>query len=65
MPYELRLGGETRTFETEEDAVACARDLIRANADAQPEIRDLSTGHAVAPGATAKSRDELANKVGF
>ncbi|MBN8874185.1 MAG: hypothetical protein J0H67_15225 [Rhodospirillales bacterium] len=65
MPYELRLGSETRTFDTEAEAMASARDLMRADADAQPEIRDLTTGQAVAPGATARWRDELAGKVGF
>lgn len=66
MSYELRLGGVPKgQFDTEEAAVAAARDLIRANADADPEIFDLDTGKPCAPGASKNWREELANRVGF
>jgi hypothetical protein len=66
MAYELRLAGAPKgCFDTEEAAVAAARDIIRANADAEPEIYDLETGKPCAPGASTSWREELANRVGF
>ncbi len=66
MAYELRVGGtSTGQFDTEEAAVAAARDVIRANPDADPEIFDLETGEPAAPGASKAWREELANWVGF
>ena len=66
MPYELRVGGVSKgRFDTEEAAVAAARDVIRANPDADPEIFDMETGKASAPGASKTWREELANRVGF
>ncbi len=66
MAYELRVTGTSRgRFDTEEAAVAAARDVIRANPDADPEIFDLETGKPCAPGASKTWREELANRVGF
>ena len=66
MAYELRLGGTSKgQFDTEEAAVAAARDAVRQDADAEPEIFDLETGKPCAPGASKTWREELANRVGF
>jgi hypothetical protein len=66
MAYEVRLNGAPKgTYDTEEAAIAAVRDVIRDDADAQPEIFDLSTGKPVAPGASQGWREELANRVGF
>ena len=66
MAYELRVGGTPKgQFDTEEAAVAAARDVIRANPDADPEVFDLETGKPCAPGASKTWREELANRVGF
>ena len=52
MAYELHLGGAPKgRFDTEEAAVAAAREAIRHNADAEVEIFDLETGKPSAPGA--------------
>ena len=66
MPYELRVGGKPRsTFETEQEAVAAARELVQADADANVEVFDLATGRPAAPGASHAEREEFATKVGF
>ncbi len=66
MAYELRVNGTSKgRFDTEAAAVAAARDMIRANPDAEPEIFDLETGKPCAPGASKTWREELANRVGF
>lgn len=66
MAYELRIGGTARAqFETEQAAVDAAKRALQDNPDADPEVIDLDTGHAAAPGASKSSRDELRNKVGF
>ncbi len=66
MPYELRLGGVPPTlFETEQEAVAAARQMLQDNPDAEPEIIDTATGHAAAPGSSKNWREELRSKVGF
>ena len=66
MAYELRLNGAPKgQFDTEEAAIAAARDAIRQDADAEPEIFDLETGKPSAPGASKTWREELANRVGF
>ncbi len=66
MAYELRVSGTSRgRFDTEEAAVTAARDLIRANPDADLEIFDLATGEPCAPGASKTWREELANRIGF
>lgn len=66
MAYELRVNGTSSgRFDKEEAAVAAARDAIRANPDAEPEIFDLETGKPCAPGASKTWREELASRVGF
>ncbi len=66
MPYTVHLDGKTvATFDTEEEAVARARAILRDDADKQPEVLDAETGQPVAPGASSGSRDDLARKVGF
>lgn len=66
MAYEMRLGGAPKgRFDTEEAAVAAARDAIRQDPDADLEIFDLETGKPCAPGASKTWREELANRVGF
>jgi hypothetical protein len=66
MPFTLRLDGKTvATFNTEEEAVARARAILRDDSDKQPEVLDAETGRSVAPGASKGSRDDLARKIGF
>ena len=66
MPYELHVSGrQPAVFDTEEQAVAAARQLMLENPDAEPEIRDASTGKPVAPGASKSWREELKSRVGF
>lgn len=66
MPYELRLDRNTvQTFETAEEALERAREAMATRPESEPEIRDLTTGKPLAPGASKAWRDELAGKVGF
>jgi hypothetical protein len=66
MPFEVRLAGKlVATFDSEAAAVARAREMLRQDADRQPEVLDTATGRAVAPGASAESRERLAGKIGF
>lgn len=66
MPYELRLDDQTvLTFDSEEEAVARAREEVRANPDLEPELRDTTTGKPVAPGASKGWRDDLSKTVGY
>jgi hypothetical protein len=66
MAYELRLDANTvRRFETMEDALACARQRLRENPDAEPALRDSETGDPVAPGASRSWREHLSNEVGY
>jgi hypothetical protein len=66
MPYELRMGGQAvQTFDTEEEAVAHAREAMQKRPESEPEIFDMTTGKPVAPGASKADRDNLATKVGF
>jgi hypothetical protein len=47
MPYELRAKGRTvQTFDTEDEAVAGARELIRTQPDSDPEIWDTTNRQA-------------------
>jgi hypothetical protein len=66
MPYELRIGGAPRAqFETEQEAVDAAKQVLFDDPNADPEVIDLTTGRAAAPGASKRWRDELRNRVGF
>jgi hypothetical protein len=66
MPYELRAKGRAvQTFDTEDEAVAGARELIRTQPDSDPEIWDTTTGKPAAPAASKAWREDLARKVGF
>jgi hypothetical protein len=66
MPFELRIGQTTvATFETADEAIARAREIVRSDADKQPEVVDTTTGKAVAPAASRASRDDLARKIGY
>jgi hypothetical protein len=66
MPYELRApGAQARQFQTEQDAVDAAKQLLQQDPNAEPEIIDLATGKPAAPGASRNWREELRNRVGF
>jgi hypothetical protein len=66
MPYELRVSGKAPvSFETEQEAVEAARIVMTNDPDAEPEVIDLSTGKAAAPGADKSWREHLRNKIGF
>jgi hypothetical protein len=54
-----------QTFDTQEEAVAGARDLMRTQPDSDPEIWDTTTGKPAAPAASKAWREDLARKVGF
>jgi hypothetical protein len=66
MPYELRAKGRAvQTFDTEDEAVTGARELIRVQPDSDAEIWDTTTGKPGAPAASKAWREDLARKVGF
>ena len=66
MAYELRVGGSAgRRFETEPEAIDAAKQTLRDNPDAEPEVIDLATGMPASPGASRNWREELKTKVGF
>lgn len=45
--------------------MARAAEIVRNNADHQPEVLDADTDQPVAPGASSGSRDRLVRKMGF
>jgi hypothetical protein len=66
MPYELRVPGEpAKTFETEPEAIAAAKELLLQEPNAAPELIDLATGNEAAPGASPDWREDLRTRVGF
>ena len=66
MPYELRQAGRPpATFDTEEEAMAAARQVLIDDPDAEPDVIDTTTGKPTAPGASKAWREELKNRVGF
>jgi hypothetical protein len=66
VPYELRvLGSSIATFASSEEALAHARDVIKDNPDAEPEIFDTATGEPLEPAASKASREDLAKKIGY
>ena len=54
-----------QTFDTEDEAVTGARELIRVQPDSDAEIWDTTTGKPAAPAASKAWREDLARKVGF
>ena len=66
MSFTVRLKGKiVAAYDTEAEAVARAREIVLQDADNQPEVIDEQTGRGAAPGASARSREQLATKVGF
>ena len=65
MAYELRVGPVTTQFETESEAVNAAKQALRGDPDAEPEVIDLTTGKPAAPGASRQWREDLKNNIGF
>jgi hypothetical protein len=66
MPYELRLNdGPCQTFDTEEEAVARAGEILQEHPDVEVDIWDTTTGKPAAPGASKSWREEIARKIGF
>lgn len=66
MPFEVRVNRATiAIFTTIEEAQAHAREIVRADADTQPEVLNSETGEPVAPAASRASRDDLARKIGY
>jgi hypothetical protein len=66
MPYELRLkDGSRQTFDTEEEAVARAGEILQEHPDVEIDIWDTTTGKPAAPGASKSWREEIAGKIGF
>ena len=54
MHYELRAKDRTvQKFDTEDEAVTAARELIRAQPDSDPEIWDAPTAATCPPGPAA------------
>jgi hypothetical protein len=63
MPYELRVrGGTSQTFDTEEEAVARAHQMMQTQPGMEAEIWDTTTGKPAAPGASKASREELTRR---
>ena len=66
MRYEVRVAGASiGVFAEAEEALECVRRAMAENPDEVPEIIDMETGHAYAPGATEEDREDLASKVAF
>ncbi len=66
MSYELGISGKAiEIFETQQEAVEAATKATANDPEAEPEVIDLSTGEAAAPGADKASRDVLRGEVGF
>ena len=66
MSFSVRLDGRTlATFDSVEDTLARAMEIVHADADKQPEVLNAETGQPVAPGASAGSREDLGRKIGF
>jgi len=66
MSYELRVGGHgVGRFETSDEALAKAREMLRADPDCQMEIIDTATGRPFEPAASRGWREDLAGKVGY
>jgi len=66
MPYELRMDGQSiRSFPTEEEALAYAREAMRTHPESEPEIWDTTTGEPIGQAASKEGRDDLARKIGF
>jgi hypothetical protein len=66
MPYELRLkDGSRQIFDTEEEAVARAGEILQEHPDVEIDIWDTTTGKPAAPGASKSWREEIARKIGF
>lgn len=65
MPYELRLQGRSpATYESENQAIAAAREAIIADPNAEPEITDLTTGKPAAPAASKSWREHFRTQIG-
>ena len=66
MRYELHIDkAHVGTFDSSEEALARAREALKARPDCEPEILDADTGKAFEPAASTRWRDELSNKVGY
>ncbi len=66
MSYELRLNGrEIERFDDPQQAVARAREVLRADPDCQVEVMDTETGRPVEPAAARGWREDLAGKIGY
>lgn len=66
MPYQVRTDQTIMgPFESQEEALACVRNLLQRDPNAEPEVRDSSTGEPLAPGASKSWREELANEIGY
>ncbi len=66
MRYEVRVDGASiGVFATAEEALERVRQALLDDADHEPEIIDMETGHAYEPNATTEERNELATKIGF
>lgn len=66
MPYELHIGRRhLATFPTLDEALARAREVMREQPNAEPEILDSETKRAVDPGSSRQWREDLSNKIGY
>ncbi len=66
MSFELRLSGAPPAqFDTEDEAIAAARQALQTDPNAEPEVIDLTTGKPCAPAADKSWREDLKNRVGF
>jgi len=66
MPYEVRVNGRTvAVHEKQPEAEAHVRELVRADANLEPEILDTETGRPAEPAATVEGREDLAKKIGY
>ena len=66
MPYEVRVNGRTvAVHEKQPEAEAHVRELVRADANLEPEIFNTETSRPAEPAATVEGREDLAKKIGY
>ncbi len=66
MAYELHVDrNHVATFQSLDEALARAREMLLSKPDCEPEILDSETKRAVEPASSRRWREELSQKVGF
>lgn len=63
---EVRVDGKAvALFPEPEAALSCVRALLLGNPNVEPEAIYIETGRPVAPAASVRWREDLANRLGY